>query len=355
MKNKIIHSILFILYCVSLNAAAENSIFSDPTREPKIFVNNRILVKVNGKPISTYDLMKKMDVSFYREYPQYASSTSARFQYYQMGWKHVLNEIIEKELILADAKESKITVSSGDLRQEMESSFGPNIIANLDKVGLSYDEAAKILEEEIIMKRMISGRVHAKALRIVTPIKIRNLYEDFAKDPANFRSTLWNYQVLTINDPELTNSEKIAKAAHQLLLTGVSIEDVSEKLKEGKYLSKKTKITLSEPIQNYQQELTENYTALIEPLNKGMFTEPFAQKSRAARRTVYKIIYIVNKTEGGIPTYKEMEIRLKNYLLDKVVDEETELYLEKLRKHYRFSQNEVDSQIPENYEPFSMQ
>ena len=72
-----------------------------------------------------------------------------------MSWKSALEEIIDKELILADAQESKIEVSSGDVRQEMERSFGPNIIANLDKAGISFEEASKIMQEEIIIRRMI--------------------------------------------------------------------------------------------------------------------------------------------------------------------------------------------------------
>src|SRR5262249_17801417 len=143
-----------------------------------IVVNNRILARINEKAISVVDLMKKLDVLFYREFPQYTSSKVARYQFYQANWKNVLQELIDKELILADAEENKLPISSGDVRQEMEQLFGPNIIANLDKVGLSFDDAWKIVQGDITIRRMMYMRVNAKAMRQVTPQDVWAAYEE---------------------------------------------------------------------------------------------------------------------------------------------------------------------------------
>src|SRR5580658_6057552 len=99
MKNKFFaFSFILFLFSSYLYALKNEPLFQMNHEEPKIFVNNRILAKLNGKPISTYDLMKKMDLTFYREYPQYTSSTDARFQFYQMSWRYVLEEMIDKAL-----------------------------------------------------------------------------------------------------------------------------------------------------------------------------------------------------------------------------------------------------------------
>src|SRR6202035_4022048 len=66
-------------------------------QEAQILVNNRILAKVNGKAISVIDLMKKLDMLFYRQFPEYTSSMQARFQFYQANWKHVFQELLDKE------------------------------------------------------------------------------------------------------------------------------------------------------------------------------------------------------------------------------------------------------------------
>lgn len=343
----------FFLGLCSLEAAIADSLMSAPQREePKIFINNRILARINGKSISTFDIVKKMDVSFYKQFPQYLSSTEARYQYYQYNWKYTLEDLINKELILADAQESKVEVSSGDVRQEMESSFGPNIIANLDKVGLSFDEAAKMVQGDILLRRMIGARVNGKALRLVTPAKVRKTYDAFIQDPANARLTIWNYRVLTIKDRNLQKSEEVAKAAYELLMEGVSLDDIAAKLKERKLLGRKGKITASNVIKNNEKELSAAYKQVLDGMDNGMYSQPFANKSRAEHTTVYRILYVQEKIPGGYPSFKEMESVLKERLLNDVAEQETNLYIEKLRKHFYIRDSDLQAMLPANYQPF---
>src|SRR5262245_8170025 len=111
--------------------AVSDALRLGPHENIQIIINNRILAKVNGKAISAFDVMKKMDMLFYRQYPEYTAIPQARLQFYQVSWKRVLQELIDKELILADAEESKLQVSAGDIRQEMELLLGPNIHSSL--------------------------------------------------------------------------------------------------------------------------------------------------------------------------------------------------------------------------------
>lgn len=357
MKNKILSCLLIILSgSSSLLAFKNDALFPTNTKkeEPKIFINNRILARVNGKPISTYDLMKKMDLAFYRQYPQYTSSIEARSQYYDMSWKYVLEDIIDKELILADAKESKVEVSSGDIRQEIEASFGPNIIANLDKAGITYDEASKIMLEEIIIRRMIGGRVHAKALRLITPIKVKAAYEEFIADPENARLTQWSYRIVTIKERNLQKAEETANAAYQLLMDGVALDQLTDKLKERKILGRKGKVTVSDIVKHNEKEISKEYRDMLANLDTGMYSQPFAHKSRSNNITVYRILFIDEKIPGGLPSFREKEANLKEKLLDKAVDQETDAYLQKLRQHYHVRQNDLEAFLPADYKPFNL-
>lgn len=197
-------------------AHADNRNYLMQKAEPQhIFVNNRILAKVNGKAISVIDLMKKMDMIFYRQFPQYSSSIEARYQFYNMNWKHVLRELVEKELIMADAEEVKMEVSHGDIRQEMENMFGPNIIANLDKAGLTYDEAWKMVQEDQLLKRMMMVRVNTKAMRSVTPIQVKASYEEYAKNNAD--PDAWRYEVISIRGEDPSICAEAANYAYQLV------------------------------------------------------------------------------------------------------------------------------------------
>ncbi len=322
--------------------------------DPKIFINNRILAKVNGKPISTYDVMKKMDLVFYKEYPEYVIMVDARFEFYEFNWKHEMDELIVKELILADAKESKIEISSGDLRQEMEKLFGPNTIANLDKVGMSYDEASKIVEGDLILKRMLGGRVNSKAMGQVTPSVVKTAYDVYIKEPKNIAQDIWKYRVVTIKEQKLDKTAASAVVAFDMLKSGVPFTDLIAKLKAKNIPGRKGKVTLSDVIQNNDNEISPVYKDVLVNLSKGSFSEPFSMKSRADKSTVYRILVLDEKINGEIPPFKEMESKIKDQLINVAFDKETDLYIDKLKHHFHFRDNDLQAMMPKDYEPFTM-
>ena len=337
----------------SLQALKNNPMMgSSAQNEPRIFINNRILAKINGKPISTFDIVKKMDISFYRQYPEYASNTQARFQFYQYNWKYALDELINKELILADAQESKIEVTTGDVRQELEASFGPNIIASLDQIGISYEDASKMVQGDILLRRMIGARVNGKAVRLVTPAKVKKAFEDYLQDPENARLTIWNYRVVTVKERNLQKSEEVAKIVYKLLMEGVALDEVAAALKERKLFGRKGKVTVSSLIKNNEKELSSAYKQALNGMESGMYSQPFSHKSRAENTTVYRILFVNEKIPGGYPTFKEMENVLKERLLNEVADQETELYIQKLRQHYHLRESDLQEMIPPDYQPF---
>lgn len=350
MQSFSLFSFIFLLFSPLFLIAAPITGHS----EPKISINNRILARVNGKPLTTYDLVKKMDLAFYKQYPQYASSNMARFQFYQQGWSYVLDDLITEELILADAKESHIEVSAGDVRQEMEEQFGPNVISSLDKAGMSLEEAYKALEAELILQRTIGARVNTKALRQVTPLKVRQAYEEYLKDPNNRSLTKWTYRVITIKDRDRLKSEALAKVVHGLLLEGILPENLAKTLADRKLLSKNSKVTLSKPISSDEKELSSQYKDALDHLEIHMYSQPFPFKSRALKTTVYRIIILDEKMPGGFATFKEVESKIKQFLLAKAADKETEVYIKKLREHYHVRDIDLKAMIPKNYEPFTL-
>ena len=74
-------SALPVLLTISPTRGNADSLLLGAEQPAHVIVHNRILAKVNGKAISVVDIMKKMDILFYREYPQYTSSSQARFQF----------------------------------------------------------------------------------------------------------------------------------------------------------------------------------------------------------------------------------------------------------------------------------
>lgn len=348
---KIIYVLSALFQCTACLVYAKTDSFAmGQETQSRIFVNNRILATVNGKSISVIDVMKKMDLLFYKQFPQYTSSVMARFQFYQINWKHVMQELIDKELILADAEERKLPLTGGDVRQEMESLFGPNIIVNLDKVGLTFEEAWKMVEEDIKLRRMVYACANSKAIRRVTPRAVREAYEEYSKD--NIRPEEWHYSVISIRDPDPIIGAETANSAHNLLIENVKWEELQEKITETAPIADSTKITVSELFRHGEKDLSPAYKEVLAALESNSYSKPIPQQSRTDKSTVFRIFYLKEKTPEGAVPFKEVEDELRDTLLGEAVNEETNAYLNKLRHHYHLHETHLKSLIPDNFEPF---
>ncbi len=352
MKTKLLFIVLLICCVISqLQGVADPMLFGKEDNL-RLVINNRILAKVNDKAISVMDVMKKMDVLFYREFPEYTSSIQARYQFYKVNWKHVLEELISKELVMADAEENKLPVSSGDVRQEMESLFGPNIIGNLDKIGLSYDEAQKIIQGDITIRRMIYVRVNSKALKKVTPQVVRAAYEEFVTNPANSKPDIWQYHVISIRDKDSTRGAEAANLAYELLNARSPLDQLSTKIKENP-LFEKTQINVSEEYSLEEKDISTAYKEILTTMQPNTHSKPLAQKSRSDKtNNLFRIFVFNDLKKGGVPSFSEMEINIKDQLLDDAVNQETVAYLKKLRKHFHVQEDYL--QTDETFEPFSL-
>lgn len=341
---------LFCLFSVDIHSAPSNLNFGQDNA--RLIVNNRILATVNGKIITTHDVMKKMDILFLKQFPQYTSSPTARYKFYMANWKTIFEELVNKELIMADAEESKIVISAGDIRQEMEEMFGPNIIANLDKIGMTFDEASEILKGEITIRRMVAQNVHARSIRIATPNKTRQAYEEFIRKPENIQPAKWTYRVITIKDRNQQKASSVADAAYQLLTEeSIAPDNLVEALKERQLIGRKTKVTLSNDIVNHELELSDAYKEVLAALDTGMISKPSIQKSRTDNITPYRIFYVKEKTPGGTPGFKELESRLKDDVMNDIINTETDSYIRRLRKHFHITDTGM---VPDDYQPFAL-
>lgn len=342
-----------LLAAFSLSAGPEISLFK-PEESKKIVVHNRVLAKVNDKSITVYDLMKKMDMLFYKQFPEYTGSVQARYQFYNANWKSILRDLMDKELIMADAEEVKMQVSNGDVRQEMEEMFGPNIITNLDQVGLTYDEAWKMVHSEIVIKRMLYSRANMKAMKKVTPIVIRDAYTVFAQE--NQRPETWNYAIINIRDPDPLKGAEAAHQAHQLLVAEhVAPKDLGERLSKLASVASTTKVNLSEDYSHTSEEMAENSKKILTQLQAGEFSDPQPQKSRTDGTTVYRIFYLQQKNPAGAPPFNEVSKNLNDKLIDEESSKEIDQYIGRLRKHFDVQGGDLELLKKENFQPFVLQ
>jgi len=306
----------------------------------EIQVQNRILAKANGKPITLIDLVKKMDVVFYRQFPQYAEVGEARLQFYRANWSAVLQELIDKELILADASALQMQVSDVDVRRELEETFGANVFATLDKLQLDYDDVWDMLKEEIIIRRMILYRVNTKAAARITPQKILSAYEDYVAE--NAKTETWRYRVISFRGSDETQCKENASKAFDFF-SKHGLEDVESKLE----LDPSITWTVSDEFAHDRSEISENYRDALASLSPGQFSYPCKQKSRRDDQSLFRIFHLVKRGQNDVQSLATLEKEIQNRLLDQATEDETSQYFSYLESHF-----DVEELIPEDFSPF---
>ena len=352
MKGKL----LLLGLCIQLAGMPVRALAIDlhaKEQSPQILIDNRVLAKVNGKVISVLDVMKKMDVIFFREYPQYSPLPEMRLQFYQVNWQQILQDLINKELIMAEAEELKIEVSNGDVRQEMEDMFGPHIIANLDQIGITYEEATKMIRSELILQRMLAARVRIKAIKKITPQVIRQAYQAFAEN--NKRLARWIYRVITVRDKDSAKGSEAALEIYRLLTEEkVPVENLADQMSSRHLFSPSSQVTISEEYSHEEKELSAAYKEILCQLNPGSYSQPKVQKRRSDFSQVSRIFYLKDFQAGGAPSFNEVANEIKEALIEQEVEKETEAYFKKLRKHFDIQENPIEEMLSEGFEPFKL-
>ena len=315
----------------------------------KLTLQNAILAKVHHNTISVIDVMKKMDMLFHRSYPQLIDNKQARYQFYFTQWKYVLDEMIDTELILADAETKGLKITDGEIREQMEERFGPNIIKTLDKVGISYDEAWEMFKTEMVVQRMTGFYVHSKALFSVSPQMVRKAYREYLKE--NPAEQTWTYQLVTIRSGENPPDEEITSQIHSIVSSHQQDKDtLFESFKEE---HPEYDVRISQEYRVDNKQISENHRLILSNLIAGEYSRPIPQESRFENGLVHRIFHLKDYTYDAPASFGETANRLKEELLQRAVEQEYTRYLAKLRKYYGYET--LREMVPENFEPFQLQ
>jgi hypothetical protein len=347
MKRLLVFFVLFIPFSFVWGNTAPLLSYDEPQN---IIVYNRILAKVDGKTISVIDVMKKMDLFLQRYYPDHAGSKLARFQYYSKQWKENLSQIIDQELMLADAEHLELKVADAEVREEVLARFGPNIMGTLDTIGMSYEEARTQIYNEMVVHRIMWYRVHAKALNNVNPQDIKEAYRLFCQKNPPFEK--WRYQVLSIRSLQRDLGEALANRAFNLL-ENKRTEWVNIPL-ELQTDQENITVSLSPELEGDEKGLSESHKAVLKNLQPGAFSAPIAQVSRADHSVVFRIFFLMDHTRQEPLLFEKMAEELKDQLLQQAIAKETTHYITKLRDRLGFDEKQMLEVLPSDFQPFAV-
>lgn len=314
--------------------------------EPRLMINNRPLAKINGKVISLYDVVKKMNLFLFDYDRNFSPSIVELYQFYSSRWQTTLDEMIADELILLDAEQKEMKISDGEVREELQDRFGPNVHASLEKVNLTYEEARDIIRSDLTVGQLIGMKVHAKAFQTVTPEVIKVAYDEYLEE--NPPKEEWKYQVLSIRGQDKELCESLAHTAYTLLNEK---KETMEQVKNEIDIDGVT-VSVSEDFSAQSEKISKLHFDVIKALHPDAISQPVSQVSRYDNSTVLRIFH-VKDIINILPTdFEEMHDKLKNQLLFKVSDEEKEGYINSLKKRFGYDTPDVKYPLPEDYHPF---
>ncbi len=332
----------FLLFSLSLCAIELGN------EEQQITINNRILARVNNKKISVLDVMKKMEFYLIKHYPELSDSLNTRYQFFSTNWRQILNQMIDNELILADAESAKLKITDSEIREMLYERFGPNIMPTLDTLGVSYEEARHMIYSEMAIQRMTYFRVHSKAFQRIGPNDIKEAYKRYIQDHPP--SQQWKYQLLSIRASSQLEGEEIAKSAYQLLAVDkLPLEKVAERLQE----NVKGKIQLSQEYEVLDKDLSTDHKQVLNTLAAGEFSLPTSQISRFDQSIVHRIFFLKEHKEAKTPTFDEMTDKLHDELIQKEVSKEFPHYLTRLRHRFNIDEKSIEI-VPRDFQPFAL-
>lgn len=323
----------------------------------RIEINNRVLACPNSKPISVLDLTRKMDIQFMHYCPELAESIQARFQFYQMAWRAALDEMINHQLILADAEERELKITEGEIHQELDTMFGPDVVKTLDDLEISYEDACDMVKNDLVVDRMKGAMVMSRAFCSINPAMIQAAYEEFKAKAID--EDEWHYRMLSIRHPDSQKAAHAAEVAKGLLgaSPGLDMEALAnqlEMMRRGGELDFRTSISISELEKRTLKSLATSHRDALQSLRKGEVSEPIGQVSRIDRCMVYRIFHVVDFVEKLPPSFRDVEVKLKNQLLQQLILKEQEKYIARLRDQYGISDEYIAQMIPEDFQPFAI-
>jgi hypothetical protein len=338
---------VFRLFTLFVVAFVGNALTDEPGR---ILVQNRILTKVHGKTISVIDVMKRMNLIINHHFPEIVNSSIDRYEFYTAQWKQTLSQMVDEQLIIADAENIEVKISDGDIRERLQDRFGPNVAFNLEKIGLSYDEAKEAMRSELIVQKMTWYRINAKAILSINPQDVKGAYKEYCS--SNPPKDEWKYQALSIRSSNEDVSRALSEEASQLLKQGrAGLAAVAEALKQKEGLPEDLSISVSQDYAVDQKNLSESHKNVLLSLQPDSYSEPLKQSSRVNHESVHRIFHLKDHVQEKTPSFGELSDKIEDRLIQQAISKESALYISKLRKRFGYDEKNTEV-LPEDFHPF---
>ena len=312
----------------------------------EIVADQRILASIRDHIITVGDVMKKMDIVFYQQYPQFRNSTEHRLQFYDSNWRAMLQELVERRVIMVFAEENHMEVGHGEVREELEELFGPNVLLTMYEARVSMDDAYDMIRQDIMMRRILHFYVRAAALASITPQKIKEVYQEKYENRAKEEKISWH--ILSLKAPEGPSvTQKIKAIVDALNHESSTFEKERERLPEG------WDLLLSPLFTTEISQLSSTLRPVLEHSAAGIWSDPIQAKEAKKGCEKWSSYFVKERLKGERIPLNVVENEIQETLLSPLIQERRKIFIDDLIKKYdvtfTFSEKEM-----ETYHPFHL-
>jgi hypothetical protein len=309
-----------------------------------IVADNKVLTTVRDQVITVVDVMKKMDMVFYQQFPQYRSSSEARFEFYKTNWTRVLEDLIDRQLILMWAEEKGIQVTNGEIREELEEMVGPDVMMNLYEAGLSIRDVQEMVKADILLRRILYFFVQKQITDSITPELVKAAYQDRLKNKERCEELVW--RMVTIKKKQGDCPREVAeKVWKELKAQHLAKEQVQ--LPEG------VEVLVSSQFRTEKKEVSPQVQEVLEMLAIGECSSPSAWTGRSDKNQSWRFYILDAKKQKDLPSFAEMEGEIRNEIAGPEIATKTKSFFADLRKQYHVKTLLSAEQLSA-FEPFQM-
>ena len=322
------------------------SAFGDvpPSRRSSIVVENRVLATVRDQVVTVVDVMKKLDMVFCQQFPQYRGVPEARYEFYRANWRRIFEELVDRQLIISLAEEKQFTVTNGDIREELEEVFGPNVMMNLYEEGLSLHEVHEMMKADILLRRIISFYVHSPVVSSITPEVLRAAYQRRIEELKGKEGWVW--RSVTVKAKGKDCPKEVADTVWKLLENDhLPIEAILVKLPEG------IECVVSSPFRSEQKEVAPAIQQILEKLPLQSHSEPIPFTNRTDPHQSWRCYIVDERFEPKPPTFFELEAALREELASPEITKHTITFFDDLRRQHHVKHLFTSEQLL-SFEPF---
>lgn len=312
----------------------------------EIVADGRMLALIRNHGITVADVMKKLDVAFYQQYPQFRDSSSHRLQFYDAHWKEALQEMIERQLIVLFAEDNHMTLSHGEVREELEEMFGPNTLLNLYDAHISLDEAYEFVRQDIIARRVLQFYVRMPVQAQITPQKILDVYKAEYEERGKEEKISW--QVLSLRAPSNSPVEKkFAQLVEALQIHDTTFEQAQVGLPEH------WELTLSPLFVTDVAKLASSVRSVLDAQPIQKWTAPIQVKESKEGFVKWSSYLVVHRAQGEKIPMSQVEQEIQMNLFEPLYAEKKRDFVQDLAKKYEVLMF-LKEQEMSSYHPFRL-